>query len=96
MWLQTPADFGALVRERRRTLHLSQDALARKAGASREWIVDLEKGKPRLPLSLVLRTLAALGISLSAHDNSANPKKSRTKPRSADPDQILSNLRRKK
>lgn len=36
------------------------------AGVSRRWIVDLEAGKPRAELGLVLRVLSALGIPLTA------------------------------
>lgn len=64
-------DFGALVRDRRWALKLSQGSVAREAGTSRQWIVDLEKGKPRVPLSLVLRTLAALGITLTPGEAAA-------------------------
>jgi HTH-type transcriptional regulator / antitoxin HipB len=65
MKLRTPADFGALVRDRRRKNGLNQQELARKAGVGRQWLVELEKGKPSAPLALVLRTLDALGIVLT-------------------------------
>jgi y4mF family transcriptional regulator len=64
MRLKTPADIGALIRERRRALGLDQSALAGRVGVGREWIVDIEKGKPRAQLELVLRTLNALEIGL--------------------------------
>ena len=32
---------------------------------SRQWIVDVEQGKPRLEIGLVLRTADALGIVLT-------------------------------
>ena len=64
MRLRTPAEFGAAIREKRRTLALDQAALAKRVGVSRQWIIDIEKGKPRAALQLVLRTLDALGIGL--------------------------------
>jgi HTH-type transcriptional regulator/antitoxin HipB len=68
MWIRTVGDIAQLVRERRMELGLSQLELARKAGVSRQWIVDLEHGKPTAEVSLVLQTLAATGLHLDAHD----------------------------
>ena len=65
MLLRTPKDVGAIVRQRRRELHLDQRTLAERVGVSRQWIIDCEKGKPRAELGLVLRTLVALGLRLS-------------------------------
>jgi HTH-type transcriptional regulator / antitoxin HipB len=65
MRIRTPIDLGALIRERRKTLRLDQKTLAEKVGVSRQWIVDVEQGKPRLEIGLVLRTAAALGIVLT-------------------------------
>lgn len=61
-------DIAQLVRERRRQMGLSQAELARKAGVSRQWIVDLERGKPTAETALVLNTLAATGLHLDAYD----------------------------
>lgn len=96
MHLRTPGDIGALVRERRKALKLSQNALARKAGTSREWIVDLEKGKPRVPLSLVLRTLGALGIAIGTHEEEINHRNTPKKEGPGDIEQVLNRFRRKK
>lgn len=49
-----------LVRERRRAAGLSQAALAQKVGVSREWVVRLEGGNPRMEIGKVLDTLYAL------------------------------------
>ena len=67
MRIRTPVDFGALIRDRRLKLGLDQKTLAEKVGVSRQWIVEVEKGKPRAEIGLVLRTLAALDIQL--HEN---------------------------
>jgi HTH-type transcriptional regulator/antitoxin HipB len=64
--LRTPKDVGAIVRQRRHELGLAQSALAQRVGASRQWIIDCEKGKPRAELGLVLRTLSVLGVRLNA------------------------------
>ncbi|HBQ12962.1 MAG TPA: transcriptional regulator [Myxococcales bacterium] len=57
-------DFGALVRERRRERGLSQQQLAAKVGVSRQWIVQVESGKPRAEVGLLLRVLNALDLVL--------------------------------
>ncbi len=64
MLARTPRDLGLMIREQRRKLGLEQRELAERIGASRQWIIDVEKGKPRAPLELVLRTLAALELEL--------------------------------
>jgi len=64
----TAKDVGAIIRERRRRLGLDQATLARRVGVGREWIVDVEKGKPRAGIELVLRTLAALGLSIAVSE----------------------------
>jgi len=96
MRLRTPGEVGAVVKERRRALKLSQSAVAKRAGTSREWIVDLEKGKPRVQLSLVLRALAALGIAIGTQEEDKKPRKAGADDRAADIDQILKKYRRRK
>ena len=66
MELRTADDVGRLVREARRRRGMSQQDLAGAAGVSRRWLVDLEAGKPRAELRLVLSVLATLGIPLHA------------------------------
>jgi y4mF family transcriptional regulator len=64
MRIRTPIDLGAVIRDRRTKLGLDQKSLAAKVGVSRQWIVEVEKGKPRAEIGLVLRTVEALGITL--------------------------------
>jgi HTH-type transcriptional regulator / antitoxin HipB len=64
MWLRAPLDLAALIRERRRELKLSQAELARLVGTSRQWVVGVEKGRPKAEVGLVLRALNALGLRL--------------------------------
>ena len=68
MRLRTATDIGAAIRHQRRSLGLDQATLAKKVGVSRQWIVEMERGKPRAALRLVLRTLEALGIELRTGD----------------------------
>ena len=75
MRIRTPADLGALIRDHRIAQGLDQKTLADKVGASRTWIVDAEKGKPRSEIGLLLRTIAALGIVLNADkEGTGKPK----------------------
>lgn len=74
MLIRTVDDVAELVRDRRKQLGLSQMELARRAGVSRQWLVDLERGKPTAEVSLVLRTLAAAGMQLDARDPTHYPE----------------------
>lgn len=65
MLLRTPIDIGFAIRDHRRRLGLDQGELAKRVGASRKWLVEVEKGKPRAEIGLLLRTLDALGLRLS-------------------------------
>lgn len=64
MLVRTPQDVGALLRERRQKAGLDQAELARRVGVSRQWLVEVERGKPRAEIGLVLRALNVLDIPL--------------------------------
>jgi y4mF family transcriptional regulator len=66
MQIRTPTELGALIRDYRTRLRLDQKSLAEKVDVSRQWIVDVEKGKSGAPIGLVLRTLRVLGIAIDA------------------------------
>jgi HTH-type transcriptional regulator / antitoxin HipB len=74
MRIRTPADLGALIRDRRLKLGLDQHSLAEKVGVSRQWIVEVEKGKPRAEIGLLLRTIDALGILLATEKESPDKR----------------------
>lgn len=63
--LRTTQDVATAVRQARKQRGLTQAQLAQRAGVGRDWLVRLEKGNPRLELSKVLDTFAALGLALS-------------------------------
>jgi transcriptional regulator with XRE-family HTH domain len=63
--IDTPADVGAAIRQRRSALGLDQSALAARIGATRQWVIAIEQGHPRAALGLVLRALAALDLTLN-------------------------------
>jgi len=93
MRIRTPADLGALIRDRRRKIRLDQKSLAEKVGVSRQWIVEVERGKPRAEVSLILRTLDALGIPLTAGEATA---KGLSGPPPVDIDSIVAAARGKR
>ena len=66
MQLKTIRDISVLVRQRRARLGWSQERLAKRAGASRLWVIQLEKGKRTVQIAMVLRVLSALGVNLAA------------------------------
>jgi transcriptional regulator with XRE-family HTH domain len=76
MQIHTTRELGELVRTRRRELRLTQGALAERIGATRQWVVALETGRPRLELGLTLRALASLGVTLDLRVNEASDAQS--------------------
>ncbi len=70
MQVRTPLDLGLIIRQQRRHLGLNQTDLASRVGVGRQWIVAIEHGKARAELGLVLRTLAALDLTLAVDGGS--------------------------
>ena len=66
MLIRSPADLGAIIRDRRKQLKLDQASFAKLIGVSRQWVIDVEHGHPRAELALVLRAIDALKIHLDA------------------------------
>ena len=66
MFVRTPTDLGAVIRDRRKQLKLDQATFAKRIGVSRYWVILIERGHPRAELALVLRALDALDIKLNA------------------------------
>lgn len=64
MRIDTPEDLGRAVRSIRRTLRLSQEALAVTSGTNRRFIIELERGKPTAQAGKALRVLRTLGATL--------------------------------
>jgi HTH-type transcriptional regulator/antitoxin HipB len=74
MQIRTPSDLGLLIRERRRQLGLTQAELAQRTGVGRQWIVEVERGKSRAELGLILRALAQLDLQLAVGQDDASPR----------------------
>lgn len=64
MLVRTPQDIGALLREQRQKAGLDQAELARRIGVSRQWLIEVERGKARAEIGLILRALNVLDIPL--------------------------------
>jgi HTH-type transcriptional regulator/antitoxin HipB len=101
MRIRTPADLGALIRDHRTRHGLDQKSLAQKVGVSRQWIVDVERGKARAEIGLLLRTVGALGITLDAEKEEGPGKPKDTSvshgaDAHVDIDSIVASARRKR
>lgn len=81
MRARTPVDLGLLIRARRKALGLDQRELASRVGASRQWLIDVEKGKSGVELGLVLRALQALDLVLDVAPAKHEPAATRARPR---------------
>src|ERR1700737_3976822 len=66
--LSEPKGLGKVIRTRRRALGLTQSRLASSAIVGRQWLGELEKGKTRAPLDLVIKVLGILGYALQLSD----------------------------
>ena len=95
MRVRTATDLGAFIRERRVKLAMDQSDLAEKAGTSRKWIVEVEQGKPRAEIGLVLRTLKALGVSLDLAADRAQKTVAASEPGTVDINNILDSLKKR-
>jgi len=100
MRIRTPAELGALIRDHRTRLRLDQKSLAEKVGVSRQWIVNVEKGKLGAPIGLVLRTLRVLGIDIDAAAEDSEKPKDKTASHGVDAyvdiDSIIAGARKKR
>jgi HTH-type transcriptional regulator/antitoxin HipB len=98
MFIRTPADLGALIHERRIKLGLDQVLLAKKAGTSRKWLIEVENGKPRGEIGLILRTLKTLGVALVTSEIAADAphRTEKTPAPSVDINQVIDSLKRQR
>ncbi|NNH27982.1 helix-turn-helix transcriptional regulator [Rhizobium sp. SEMIA 4085] len=62
--IRSASEFGALVRERRKTLGWTQIQLAERCGTGERFIVDLENGKPSCHLEKALIAARTVGLDL--------------------------------
>ena len=85
----------AVVRGRRKDLGLSQTTLARKAGTSRKWLSEFERGTTAaVELPLVLRVVTALDLAVTItaiRTTSAEPPRAPKQDMELDLDEVLRN-----
>lgn len=58
------AELGALIREERKRLKVTQKELAMAAGTGLRFLIELERGKPTARLDGVFKVLQALGLTI--------------------------------
>jgi len=95
MRIRTATDLGAFIRERRATLGWDQVSLAKKAGTSRKWLVEVEQGKPGAEFGLILRTLKSLDISIEVEADSPVVTPSQGKAKAPDINSVLDSLKKR-
>ena len=62
MVITTPAEFGAAIKQRRRTLHYTQAFLSDFSGLSVSFISDVENGKETAEIGKILKLANLLGL----------------------------------
>jgi len=63
--IRTVADLGLALRATRRCSKVRLDDLAQITGVSKQFVSDVEYGKPTVQLGLVLKLLAEIGVTVS-------------------------------
>lgn len=64
MNIHTPRDLGLRIRDERLRLRMAQATLARSVGASRSWVIQMERGNPGAEIGLVLKALQSVGLTM--------------------------------
>lgn len=96
MQIRTAKDVGALIRDQRKNQKLDQAKLAEKVGVNRRWVLEVEQGKPRAEIGLVLKTLDALGLTLTIEGQTTARRRGGRAIESVDIDAIVKNARKPK
>ena len=94
--ISTPQDIGQTIRSRRKQLGWDQAKLADQVGVSRQWIINIEQGKPRAEIGLILRTLHVLNLPIyigTVSNTEVADKKTSSKYNSVDIDDIVDRLK---
>lgn len=65
MQIRTAKEIGTYIRDQRKRQKLDQATLASMVGVNRRWVTEVERGKPRAEIELVLKALEALDLRLS-------------------------------
>jgi HTH-type transcriptional regulator/antitoxin HipB len=68
MRVRTTEEIGLRIRDRRLQLGWSQAQLAERVGKTRQWVINLERGRPGAGLGLVLRVLSVLDLVVDVRE----------------------------
>lgn len=71
MEARTVSDLGALVRSARTAQGMTQADLAERLHVSRDWVIRLEKGHPRLEAQRVLDAVRVVGLGIDIREEAA-------------------------
>jgi len=66
--MRNAEQLGRAIRLKRQEKGLSQNALAARLKVDRKWVIHLEAGNAKAQFGLVLKALAALGLTARLHD----------------------------
>jgi len=64
MKIKATEQLGASIRDRRKSLRITQKDLAMTSGTGLRFIIDVEKGKPTCQIGKTLQVLQSLGLTL--------------------------------
>lgn len=65
-----PEHFGRRIRDRRKSLKLTQSDVAAVVGVNRRVVGELERGKPSVQLDIALRVGQAVGLDVTLQERS--------------------------
>lgn len=80
MRVRSTEDLGAVVRDRRRALGLSQAEVAARADVTRQWVVRFEQGSSDVSLRKTLALLRALDLDLRTAAQPRNDASNTSQP----------------
>lgn len=94
MKVRTVRDLATTIRGRRTDAEWSQHELADRAGVSRSWLANLERGKPSAEVSRLLTLLTSLGLTMEVAPSQVGSDVAVGRPRHADSLDLDDHLRR--
>jgi transcriptional regulator with XRE-family HTH domain len=71
--IRTPGQIGSIISGYRHAAGLTQKELAEKVFVSRQWIAEIERGKVRAEIGLIMHVLAVLNVPLGIVEESKEP-----------------------
>lgn len=92
MWIETPRQLGALVRDGRKKAGMTQLELADRIRVSLRWVQMAERGGPGASVGRMLRALQAVGVRLEV--NLGRRQESLSPVVTEDVDQIIADATR--